>query len=232
MHAAPSCGHNLELQQTHLLLAQDKKTCRRKRVEDKGKIWIHNVKLRNVTEVRCWQFESFSHRDDATTKVHILVFHYYKSCQHVSSGIRSWKGVLSCIKNPQLTGNAFTFSAMRKLWTIFPNLFLPLATLCQTGRHRVEKLQLSLSPTGAKKCVHFQPIALTPAAFAWVASRALTESLLFLQSSQIDLIINRYSEQIQVFFISRKHLLSQTRECLAGKHRQRTLRSGLPELIW
>lgn len=120
---------------------------------------------------------------------------------------------------------------MRKLWTISPNLFLPLATLCQTGRHRVEKLQLSRSPTGAKKCVHFHPIALTPAAFAWVASRALTESLLFLQSSQIDLIINRYSEQIQVFFISRKHLLSQTRERLAGKHRQRTLGSGLPEYI-
>lgn len=117
-------------------------------------IWIHNVKLRNVIEVRCWQFESFSHRDDATTKVHILVFYYYKSCQHVSSGIRSWKGVLSCIKNPQLTGNAFTFSAMRKLWTIFPNLFLPLAMLCQTGRHRVEKLQLSLFPHRSKKSVY------------------------------------------------------------------------------
>lgn len=100
------------------------------------------------------------------------------------------------------------------------------------GDTGLKNCSLSLSPTGAKKCVHFHPIALTPAAFAWVASRALTESLLFLQSSQIDLIINRYSEQIQVFFISRKHLLSQTRECLAGKHRQRTLRSGLPELTW
>lgn len=92
---------------------------------------------------------------------------------------------------------------------------------------RVEKVQLGPSPTRAKRCVHFEPIALTPAAFALVASRALMKSLLFLQSGQIDLIINRYPEQIQVFFISCKHLLGQTCECLAGKHRERTVISEL-----
>lgn len=84
-----------------------------------------------------------------------------------------------------------------------------VATLCQTGRCGVSELQL-------------RPVSSAPAAFALVASCALTESLLFLQSSQIDLIINGYPEQIQVFFISCQHLLGQTCESLAGKHGQRT----------
>lgn len=75
-----------------------------------------------------------------------------------------------------------------------------------------------------KKDEHvFYDIPSTPAAFVWVASCALVESLLFLQSSQIDLIINRYPQQIQVSSISCQHLLGQTCECLAGKHGQGTL---------
>lgn len=57
-------------------------------------------------------------------KVYILVFHYFKSCQYVSSEICSSKRIFGCINDSQLSGNALTFSPIRKILTIFPNLFL------------------------------------------------------------------------------------------------------------
>lgn len=64
-------------------------------------------------------------------------------------------------------------------------------------------------------------ISLTPAAFALVARRAVTQSFLFLQCSKINVIINGHPEKIQVLFIGCQHLFSQSCESLEGKHSQR-----------
>lgn len=94
-------------------------------------------------------------------KVYILVFHF--SCLFLlfqvlpSCEMCSCNGIFGCIKDPQPSGKAFTFSPMRKIWTIFPNLFLQqptfVATLCQEDAG-LKKFQLSLSPNPAKKSVY------------------------------------------------------------------------------
>lgn len=66
-----------------------------------------------------------------------------------------------------------------------------------------------------------QVVSLTPAAFALVTRPAVTESLLFLQSGEIKLVINGHPKKIQVLFIGRQHLLGQSCETLEEKHNHR-----------
>lgn len=60
-------------------------------------------------------------------------------------------------------------------------------------------------------------MCLTPAAFALVTRPTVTESLLFLQGSEIKLVINGHPKKIQVLFVGCQHLLSQSRESLEEK---------------
>lgn len=62
--------------------------------------------------------------------------------------------------------------------------------------------------------LEFRFFSLTPAPFALTAHYTVTESLLFLQSSKIKLVVNRNSEKFQVLFIGCQHLLSQSCESL------------------
>lgn len=62
-------------------------------------------------------------------------------------------------------------------------------------------------------------ISSTPAAFALVARRTVTEEpLLLLQSREIDLVVDGHPEEIQVLFVGRQHLFSQACESLGREN--------------
>lgn len=88
-------------------------------VEDKGQTWVFTMSIEEMWFKLDVNNLNPSPTETTQPRKPILVFHYY-----VSSEICSCKEIFGCIKDSQLSGNALTFSPMRKTWTIFPNLFL------------------------------------------------------------------------------------------------------------
>lgn len=115
MRVATPCGYNVELQLI----------CWRKRWEFriKTKTWAFTM-----SNWQTWFKSGVDNLNPSPTETtHLwksISLLFIKSCQYVSSEICSCKATVGCIKDSPLRGNASTFSPMRQIWTVFPNLFL------------------------------------------------------------------------------------------------------------